>query len=74
MTPWDALKYIMSEAFYGGRVTDDLDRRVITAYLQQFFNPNALTSPNFPLSSLPAYYIPDASTLDLFKVLPSLRI
>ena len=32
-TPWDALKYLISEINYGGRVTDDLDRRLMNCYM-----------------------------------------
>merc|ERR1719409_78157 len=34
--PWETLKYLISEAMYGGRVTDDFDRRVLTCYLEEY--------------------------------------
>ena len=32
--PWQELKFVFGEVIYGGYVTDFLDRRVITAYLE----------------------------------------
>lgn len=34
--PWGSLKYLIGEAMYGGRVTDDYDRRVLICYLDEF--------------------------------------
>lgn len=34
-TPWEALKYLIAEANYGGRVTDELDRRLLGSYLSR---------------------------------------
>lgn len=36
MIPWGSLRYLIGEAMYGGRVTDDLDRRVLVTYLDEF--------------------------------------
>ena len=33
--PWASLKYLIGEAMYGGRVTDDYDRRVMMTYLNE---------------------------------------
>lgn len=34
--PWNSLKYLIGEAMYGGRVTDDYDRRVLVCYLDEY--------------------------------------
>ncbi|KAI5057584.1 hypothetical protein GOP47_0027599 [Adiantum capillus-veneris] len=66
-TPFEALKFLISEANYGGRVTDEIDRRVLSSYLNQFYCQEALTVPNFPLSSIALYHIPDDGTLQTHK-------
>jgi dynein heavy chain len=66
-TPWEALKYLISEANYGGRVTDEIDRRVLSGYLNQYFREDALSVPNFPLSSLREYFIPPEGPLSSYK-------
>eukprot|EP00656_Telonema_subtile_P017641 TRINITY_DN19490_c0_g1_i2.p1 TRINITY_DN19490_c0_g1~~TRINITY_DN19490_c0_g1_i2.p1 ORF type:complete len:1228 (+),score=268.04 TRINITY_DN19490_c0_g1_i2:75-3758(+) len=35
--PWETLRYLVGEAMYGGRVTDNVDRRTVTAYLEEYF-------------------------------------
>jgi dynein heavy chain len=36
MIPWGSLRYLIGEAMYGGRVTDDYDRRVLMTYLDEY--------------------------------------
>lgn len=65
-TPWDALKYLVAEANYGGRVTDELDRRILSSYLNKFFCEDALNTPNYQLSPLPDYFIPEDGPLQSY--------
>jgi len=30
------MRYLIGDAMYGGRVTDDLDRRILITYLQEY--------------------------------------
>lgn len=66
-TPWDALKYLIAEANYGGRVTDDWDRRILRSYINASFHDDAINISQFPLSTLPGYYIPDVPDLNGFR-------
>lgn len=34
--PWASLKNLIGDAMYGGRVTDDNDRRVLVTYLDEY--------------------------------------
>merc|ERR1719446_1771802 len=34
--PWDTLRYLVGEVMYGGRVTDNCDRRVVETYMQEY--------------------------------------
>ncbi|KAJ4949030.1 hypothetical protein JOQ06_020549 [Pogonophryne albipinna] len=56
--PWDALKYLIAGVNYGGHVTDDWDRRLLTTYINDYFCDAAVSQPFFKFSSLTSYYIP----------------
>merc|ERR1719265_916737 len=64
--PWDAIRYLIADANYGGRVTDAPDNRILRAYATEYFSPNAL-QPKFMLSSLPTYFIPEENTLSAYR-------
>jgi dynein heavy chain len=34
--PWETLRYLIGDAMYGGRVTDDYDRRMMQVYLLEY--------------------------------------
>jgi len=55
--PWDALRYMVSEANYGGRVTDPNDRVCINLILEDFYNPNML-KPLHKLVESGIYFVP----------------
>ncbi|XP_067880132.1 dynein axonemal heavy chain 2-like [Heterodontus francisci] len=66
-TPWDALKYLIAGVNYGGHVTDDWDRRLLTTYINDYFCDRAITSSYFKLSILDNYYIPKDGDLESYK-------
>lgn len=65
-TPWDALKYLIAQANYGGRVTDDWDRRLMLVYINQFFCEEILQIENVPLSESEYYFVPDDGDLHAY--------
>ncbi|KAI4566385.1 hypothetical protein MJG53_015062 [Ovis ammon polii x Ovis aries] len=66
-TPWDALKYLISGVNYGGHVTDDWDRRLLTTYINDYFCDQALSTPSYRLSVLETYFIPKDGSLASYK-------
>lgn len=61
---WDALRFLVSDIHYGGRVTDEWDQRLLNVYVKQYFNSETINTPNYPLSTHTSYYVPDVG---LFK-------
>jgi len=57
---WDAVKYLISEVIYGGRVTDEWDRRLLNVYSNEMFNDRVITEKVFKLGDNSLnYLIPD---------------
>ncbi|XP_063358685.1 dynein axonemal heavy chain 2 isoform X1 [Cydia amplana] len=65
--PWDALRYLFAIINYGGHITDDWDKRVLIAYINQFFCEEALDVPFYRLATIPAYHIPRDGSLESYR-------
>ncbi|KAI9189908.1 hypothetical protein H9P43_001341 [Blastocladiella emersonii ATCC 22665] len=61
--PFKALTYLTGECNYGGRVTDDRDRRCLMSLLSLFYNPDLLADGH-KLSSSGIYTIPPSNAHD----------
>ncbi len=55
--PYQALAYLVGECNYGGRVTDDKDRRCIINILSDFYTPDILDG-KYKFSESGTYYAP----------------
>ncbi|CAL8088373.1 unnamed protein product [Calicophoron daubneyi] len=40
--PWEDLRYLFGDIMYGGHITDDWDRRLCKAYLEEYLVPESL--------------------------------
>ncbi|XP_068632350.1 dynein axonemal heavy chain 2 [Battus philenor] len=65
--PWAALRYLLAVINYGGHITDDWDKRVLLAYINQFFCEEAHDVPFYRLSSMPAYHVPRDGSLESYR-------
>jgi dynein heavy chain len=64
--PFAALAYLVGECNYGGRVTDDKDRRCSLNILDDFYNLKILDD-SYKFSDSGIYYAPKAGTLENFR-------
>ena len=67
--PWDSLKYLIGDAMYGGRVSDNMDRRVLVTYLQEYMGEFLFDDhQKFYFSQAGFdYELPDNGPLDNYK-------
>jgi dynein heavy chain len=69
---WSTIQYMVAEVYYGGRITDELDRRLFNSYCEAWLNPFILNpafsfSPEAPILKSQApfdYCIPQATDID----------
>ena len=61
--PYKALNSLVATVNYGGRVTDDKDKRLILALLIKYFTPDVMGS-NYNFSETDTYHTPFNLQLD----------
>ncbi|KRX05785.1 P-loop containing nucleoside triphosphate hydrolase [Pseudocohnilembus persalinus] len=73
--PYKALHYMIGECNYGGRVTDDRDRRILKALMNDFFG-DGIFEEGFCFSDNPKYNVPPIGShkeyLDFIQKIPQI--
>ncbi|KAJ8372017.1 hypothetical protein AAFF_G00295290 [Aldrovandia affinis] len=62
--PFEAISYLTGECNYGGRVTDDWDRRLLLTILADFYNKDIVESPRYAFSPSGLYFAPPKSSYE----------
>lgn len=61
--PFSALNYLTGECNYGGRVTEDLDRRCLRSIITSYYTPKIFDS-EYKFSESGVYYAPETETIE----------
>jgi len=72
---WPTLQYMVSEVQYGGKITDNFDRRLFNLYAQAWLDPDVCEpdfsyNPEDPIYPIPGdfiYSIPDSSEISDYR-------
>ncbi|KAF2360955.1 Dynein heavy chain AAA module D4 [Trinorchestia longiramus] len=62
--PWQAVQYLTAECNYGGKVTDERDRRTLATLLQRFCSHHVLENADYSFDDNGAYSVPTDGALD----------
>ena len=72
--PFKVLNFICADINYGGRVTDDKDKRLISTLLRNFINPKVLT-PDYSYSLSGIYHnIAPGNQVDYLRYIEKLPL
>jgi dynein heavy chain len=74
---YDAIKYLAGECNYGGRVTDDKDRRLMMTILQDYYNADMVNDENYRFTPDDFYKLPNncdthESFVNFFNQMPNI--
>ncbi len=64
--PWDALRHLVGQIIYGGRVTDEWDRRCIQSVLNKYCN-EAVLKDNFKFINTGKIVSPEYGSLQDYR-------